>query len=102
MTPVTVTNPTRGSFSFGISSARISRNSSATRLGRLPSGIASGLRVVQRQLAVDELDLAPAVDELLDLVHDPPRVVLLAGDGRDGDRGALPQVVMVDLGDATR
>ena len=30
-TPVTVTNPTRGSFSLGISSAKISRNSSPTR-----------------------------------------------------------------------
>jgi hypothetical protein len=37
-TPVTVTNPTRGSFSLGISSARTSRNSSETRFGRVPSG----------------------------------------------------------------
>ena len=50
---------------------------------------------------VDQLDAGPPLDEPLHLVHDPPQVVLLRADGRDADRRALPQILVVDLGDAT-
>ena len=33
-------------------------------------------------------------------MHHAPQVVLVGADGGDGDRGALPQVVVVDLGHA--
>src|SRR5438477_3642418 len=101
-TRVTVTNPTRGSFSRGISSARTSRNSSATLSGRAPppmSALASVVGSVQRKVDVDDLDLGPSLDVAFDLVHDPLEVVGLAGDGRHCDGRPLPQVLMVDLGD---
>src|SRR3990172_3208364 len=96
---MTVTNPIRGSFSLGISSARISRNSSETRLGRVPSGIGSLLGLVERELGLDHLYPGLALDEALDLVHDPLQVISLGGDGRHGDRGPLPEILMVDLRD---
>src|SRR5207249_10009556 len=93
-TPVTVTNPSRGSLSFWISCARISRSSSATRSSLLPSVIG----VVKGHLAVDEFQPRPGGDVPLHLLQHLADVVSLAGHRGHSDRGPLPQVVVVDLG----
>src|SRR5205823_2910323 len=101
---VTVTKPTRGSFSRGISSARISRNSSATRSGRVPvamtrppPGLVASLSIigaVQRQVHPDELDGGERPDVPFHRVHHLAQVVALAGDGGDADGRPLPQVLV--------
>src|SRR5438128_7393759 len=99
-TCVTVTNPTRGSLSRGISSARISRNSSATRSGLVPSPIVDSsliLRRMERHRRVDQLDAGKTLHVPLDLVDHLGHVKPLAGHRRHADGRALPQLLVADL-----
>src|SRR6266516_679644 len=98
LTPVTVTNPIRGSFNLWITSARISRNSSPTRSVRPPCGTSS-LRVVKRERGVDDLDSTPRVHERLDPVHHAPDVMSFGPHDGHADRRALPQIQVVHLCD---
>src|SRR2546425_6708790 len=94
--------PIRGSLSRGISSARISRNSSATLSGLAPPLIpvlleASVVGTVQRQMSIDHLDGRERGEVAFDLVHDPLEMVALPRHRGHRQGGPLPQILMVDL-----
>src|SRR5207248_1319573 len=96
VTPVTVTSPMRGSFRSRTPSATTARTDSFTR--RIRSGIASVLvaRRHEQAVAAHERRLArrePALGPGRELVG-LARAARRAGDGQ---RRALPQVMVVDL-----
>jgi len=64
---------------------------------------AAGNRIFQAHLVhlrVDQLDLTPGLHQRPGLMQHAPQVMPLGAHDRHGDRAALPEVVMVDLGDA--
>ena len=91
-TPVTVTKPIRGSLSSGSASDSTCRIDSFTRRIRSVIGI-HDLPVHADELPLLAAEIAlGAVQELLELA-------VAARDARDREPGALPEVVVVDLGD---
>ena len=70
---MTVRNPTRGSFSFRISSredlAELLTDAVGAGTLRHATSLPRSVRREDLELAVDDLDLTPALDELLDLVQ---------------------------------
>src|SRR5262245_36246644 len=89
-TPVTVTNPIRGSLSSPRASARVSRIASFTR--RIRSVIGHHHVLLRGQ----ELVLLPA--EIADrFLEQALCLAVLAGHARDRQPRPLPQIVMVDL-----
>src|SRR5919197_1100489 len=91
-TPVTVTKPIRGSLSSPIPSESTSLTASFTRR------IRSLIERHELPRPRPELPLL-AVQVALRLVEEPLRLPRLAGDARDRQPRALPQLVVVDLRD---
>src|SRR5438094_3755411 len=90
-TPVTVTNPMRGSLSSTSASASDSRIASLTR--RIRSGIgAHYLSLGAHELVLLSVQIADRLFEQL------LRLAVLAGDAGHGQPGALPEGVVVDHG----
>src|SRR5438876_522966 len=91
-TPVTVTNPIRGSFSSMSASASDSRIASFTR--RIRSGIGGhDLSLGAHELVLLAVEIPDGfLEELLGFV-------VLARDAGDSELGTLPEVVVVDLRD---
>ena len=105
-TPVSVTNPSRGSDSrFELFGQRLAHDLVHPRGARVlarrlpPPGHGRVLRVEPRRRDVEQLDVGRARDEPLDGREHLPRCAVAPGDHRDADRGPLPLVLVVDLGD---
>src|SRR6266508_1886407 len=90
-TPVTVTNPIRGSFSSPSASASVSRIASFTRL------IRSVIRAHQLPLAPDDVEVL-AVQVAHRVVEERIELPLVARHAGHRQPGPLPEVVVVDLG----
>ena len=100
-TPVTVTNPIRGSFSEGIVSETTALIASSTRRIR---GDREGFLVIEAPegaLVREQLELLPG-EPSLSRVEQPLCLAGLTRDARKRQPRPLPDIVVIDLGDRAR